>query len=295
MQNPLWQLLLEVPRPALPAFEDLLGDEASALATMEQPGKADWLIDAIYEEEPARAAIAAAITAAASAAGIPVPVWSLESLAQRDWVSENQRNLAPLALGRFWVHGEHDRGTTPVGRIGLEIEASIAFGTGRHATTAACLEAIGALGLKRRYRRVLDVGCGSGVLAMAAAKLFATSALGCDIDAGSVRVARANARANGLLGRVDALVADGLSARRIKAGRPYDLILANILARPLTKLAMPISRALAPGGRVVLSGLLESQERQVLGAYALVGLKLEARRARDGWLALVLAPRNRRA
>ena len=142
---------------------------------------------------------------------------------------------------------------------------------------------------------MLDVGCGSGVLAMAAAKLFATSALGCDIDAGSVRVARANARANGLLGRVDALVADGLSARRIKAGRPYDLILANILARPLTKLAMPISRALAPGGRVVLSGLLASQERQVLGAYALVGLKLEARRARDGWLALVLAPRNRRA
>jgi ribosomal protein L11 methyltransferase len=142
---------------------------------------------------------------------------------------------------------------------------------------------------------VLDVGCGSGVLAMAAAKLFATSALGCDIDEGSVRVARANARANGLLGRVDALVADGLSARRIKAGQPYDLILANILARPLTKLAMPISRALAPGGRVVLSGLLASQERQVLGAYALVGLKLEARRARDGWLALVLAPRNRRA
>lgn len=295
MQNPLWQLLLEVPRAALPAFEDLLGDEASALATMEQPGRPEWLIDAIYEEEPALGAIAAAITSAAAAAGIPVPAWSLESLAQRDWVSENQRNLAPLALGRFWVHGEHDRGTTPVGRIGLEIEASIAFGTGRHATTAACLEAIGALGLKRRYRRVLDVGCGSGVLAMAAAKLFATSALGCDIDEGSVRVARANARANGLLGRVDALVADGLSARRIKAGRPYDLILANILARPLTKLAMPISRALAPGGRVVLSGLLESQERQVLGAYALVGLKLEARRARDGWLALVLAPRNRRA
>lgn len=295
MQNPLWQLLLEVPRAALPAFEDLLGDEASALATMEQPGRPEWLIDAIYEEEPALGAIAAAIASAAAAAGIPVPEWSLEPLAQRDWVSENQRNLAPLALGRFWVHGEHDRGTTPVGRIGLEIEASIAFGTGRHATTAACLEAIGALGLKRRYRRVLDVGCGSGVLAMAAAKLFATSALGCDIDEGSVRVARANARANGLLGRVDALVADGLSARRIKAGRPYDLILANILARPLTKLAMPISRALAPGGRVVLSGLLESQERQVLGAYALVGLKLEARRARDGWLALVLAPRNRRA
>jgi ribosomal protein L11 methyltransferase len=290
MDAKVWQVLLEVPRAAVAAFEAALGDEAAAVTAMEQPGKADWLVDILYEEPPEHAHIAAAIAGAATEAGIAEPSWTFAPLAPRDWVGETQRLLAPLPLGRFWVHGEHDRGTTPAGRIGLEVEASIAFGTGRHATTAGCLWAIETLGRRRRFTRPLDVGCGSGVLAMAAAKLLCVPVLACDIDPGSVRVARANARANGLYGRVRAIEADGLSAREIQVGRPYDLILANILARPLTRLAKPIAEALAPNGRVVLSGLLAAQERQVLGAYALVGLRLEARRAQDGWHTLVLAP-----
>ena len=290
----VWQLVLEIPRAAVAFFEATLGDEAAALTAMEQAGKEPWLLDVLYEEEPPRAMVEAAIASAADAAGIDVPAWRLAPMEQRDWVGETQRLLAPLDLGRFWIFGEHDRGTTPPGRIGLEVEASIAFGTGRHATTAGCLAAIEELGRRRRYRRPLDVGTGSGVLAMAAARLMATSIVASDIDRDSVRVARANIRANGLYGRVAALYADGLGARGIRARRPYDLILANILARPLMHLAKPISDALAPGGRVVLSGLLAKQERQVLGAYAMVGLKLEKRFAREGWHTLVLAPHGRR-
>jgi ribosomal protein L11 methyltransferase len=196
-----------------------------------------------------------------------------------------------VRAGRFFIYGMHDRGRTPRNTVNLRIEAGAAFGTGHHGTTVGCLLAYDRLIRGRRFRKVLDVGAGTGVLAIAALKTGATTAVGTDIDRPSVRICRENAQVN----KVKATFAwtGGLTHPAVRGEAPYDLIFANILARPLVGLSQAITEALKPGGVIVLSGLLRHQERYVRAAYLARGFKLDFRIRRDAWSALVLTKRGR--
>jgi ribosomal protein L11 methyltransferase len=213
-----------------------------------------------------------------------------------DWVRTSLAGLVPVAAGRFMVHGAHDRAGVPQNRIGIEIEAALAFGTGHHGTTRGCLLALDAfckaLSKRRRAPRILDIGTGSGVLAIAAARALRVRVVATDIDGSAVRAARDNVRRNRAGGLVAVIAADGVGARAIRARAPFDLILANILLGPLARIAAPLRHLAAPGSRVVLSGILPSQANAVIAAYR--PLALERRIDIDGWTTLVFARRARR-
>ncbi len=237
-----------------------------------------WRIDAFPNTPQEQAA------AIARLAGLTVAV---EVLADADWIALAESGLPPVRAGRFFVYGAHDRGLVPPAAVDLRIDAGAAFGTGHHGTTEGCLSAFDALLKARRFPRVLDVGCGSGVLAIAAARTGSRIALGTDIDGPSVRIANENAALNQARARF--VHASGLNHLTIRAGGPYDLVFANILAPPLVALSGPIARALKPGGVAILSGLLRTQERRVLAAYLSKGFRLVRRLHRDAWATLVLA------
>lgn len=215
----------------------------------------------------------------------------VSELPEVDWVAKVQRELHPVDAGRFFVYGGHDADKVPPGRIPLLIEATMAFGTGHHATTLGCLLAFDRLEAAGfRPARVADIGCGTAVLAMAAAKLLPGAViLASDIDPVAVEVARANLGVNGLEGRVECLEAAGFDHRRLKAAGPYDLVFANILKGPLVELAPDMAAQVAPGGKVILSGLLAVQAEAVVSAYVAAGFRLEDRNDLGEWSALVMA------
>ena len=209
-----------------------------------------------------------------------------EKIADADWLAMALSGLPPVRAGRFFVFGVHDRGRAPTNAVNLRIEAGAAFGTGHHGTTVGCLLAYDRLLKRRAFRKVLDVGCGTGVLAIAAARTGSRLTVGTDIDRVSVRIARENARVNRSNSRF--VHANGLAHRQVVAGAPYDLVFANILARPLVSLSQSIKGSLKPGGVAILSGLLRSQARFVSAAYVARGFRIERRIRRDAWATLVL-------
>lgn len=211
---------------------------------------------------------------------------SRDTLADADWLAMALSGLPPVRAGRFFVYGMHDRGRLPASTVNLRIEAGAAFGTGHHGTTVGCLQAYDRLIKARKFNKVLDVGAGTGLLAIAAARTGAKLAVGTDIDKPSVRISKENAQVNKANARF--VHASGLSNRLVAENAPYDLVFANILARPLISLAQDIKRALAPGGTVILSGLLRTQERMVKAAYLSRGFKVVTRIHRDAWATLVL-------
>jgi len=222
-----------------------------------------------------------------SAAGLAAAdALAFARIARKDWVLESLHDLKPVTAGRFVVHGAHDRGCAPVNRTAIQIEAAQAFGTGHHGTTLGCLLALDWLNKFAKPERILDLGTGSGVLAIAAVKSLHRRVLASDVDAAAVRIARDNAWLNrsGPLLRV--CRADGLAAADIRAGAPFDLVFANILLAPLQKLAAPLTRIIAPRGRIVLSGLLNAQANTARAAYR--HFVLERRIAIEGWATLVL-------
>ena len=207
----------------------------------------------------------------------------------QDWVAKSQADLVPVSAGRFFVHGSHDRAARPAGGVSIEIDAAQAFGTGHHATTQGCLIAFDRVLKAARPRSVLDLGCGSGILAIAAARSTRRPVLAADIDPLAVKVAAENARANGVALWIDTVTVAGTRRRAIRAGAPYDMVFANILARPLQMLAPEIRSVLASGGRAIVSGLTPDQEARVLSAYRLQGFSLERRLRIDGWSTLTLS------
>ena len=285
MDATLWQLELVVPRPALAVFEAALAPISDSL-WREPAGEAAWRLAALLPARPDQAALEGALALAAAAAGVTVPAPHLAALPARDWVAEGLRSLERVVAGRFAVRGSHlTRGRA---RIDIVVDAGQAFGTGHHASTAGCLEMLSSLARGRRFARPLDMGCGSGILAMAMAKLWRVPALGVDIDPLAVATARANAVRNRLGPWLRLVAGDGYRTPAVRARAPFDLVTANILARPLARMAPDLARVLAPGGAAVLAGLLESQEAAVLAAHRAQGLRLRRRRRRDGWSTLLV-------
>lgn len=210
------------------------------------------------------------------------------AISQKDWVKSSLDGLKPVRAGRFLVHGSHDRAAARPNDIALEIDAALAFGTGHHGTTAGCLLAIDAVLKQARPRHVIDVGAGTGILALAIARALRRKVMAGDIDPEAVRVAKANARLNGAPHLVEHYVGPGLRHAGASRARHFDLVIANILQRPLMKLAPCLSRAMRPDGRMILSGLLIRDVPGVLAAYRMQGLTLASVAAREGWATLVL-------
>lgn len=211
-----------------------------------------------------------------------------EVLPDIDWIAKSLEGLKPVRAGRFIVHGSHDRDKVRVNDLAIEIEAGQAFGTGHHGTTAGCLEVIDEVVRSRKVRNALDLGTGSGVLAIAVRKLKHIPVLATDIDPVAVRVARENARSNGLIEGIEFRVAPGFHSTAFGQYGPFDLIIANILARPLMKMAPQLAAHLAPGGSVILSGILASQRWKVIAAYNGAGLAHVKTIWRNGWVTIHL-------
>ncbi|MGE0253275.1 MAG: 50S ribosomal protein L11 methyltransferase [Alphaproteobacteria bacterium] len=292
--GPGWKVECVVPAAAADAVAGALADIVDALAVFEVGGPQTMRVRGYGEgtlDTGTETAVRAAVEAGARQAGIAVPALDIVWLPAVDWLAENQASFAPISVGRFWVHDSAHRDGIPAGRIAIEVDAATAFGTGEHATTKGCLAAIDRLA-RRRWRgrapRTLDMGCGTAILSIAAVHALGAKALAVDIDADSVRVARDNLRINRAAGRVRAIAGDGYRTPEVARDAPYGLILANVLAGPLIRMAGQCAAALAPGGIAVLSGLLDHQAQAVFAAHRARGLVLAGRDSRDGWTTLTL-------
>ncbi|THK35050.1 50S ribosomal protein L11 methyltransferase [Ensifer sp. MPMI2T] len=271
----------------LDVMSTVFEDEDYAIATMEIDEKRDVWEASVYmmanEEESVRVRLAEALAAGFS--HLPI---EREVLPDIDWIAKSLEGLAPVRAGRFVVHGSHDRDKVRSGEIAIEIDAGQAFGTGHHGTTAGCLEVLASVAHTRPVRNVLDLGTGSGVLAIAAWKLLHVPVLATDIDPIATCVAAENARRNGVVAGMTFATAPGFHSTAFSANGPFDLIIANILARPLMKMAPQLVANLAPGGSVILSGILAEQRWKVLAAYNGQRLKHVRTIWRNGWVTIHL-------
>lgn len=248
-----------------------------------EDGSGRWEVGAYFTEQPDE--IALALLAAAYGAQHFV----ISEVPDVDWVAHVRRELTPVHAGRFFVHGSHDSDKVPEGVEALCIEAAMAFGTGHHNTTKGCLEALDLIADQGfQPRRIADIGCGTAVLAMAAARLWPVTVLASDIDAVAVDTAAANVIANGLDGRVICIEAAGFDHPMLDENAPYDLVLANILKQPLIDLAPGMAKRVATGGKVILSGILTTQAGEVISVYEKAGFRLDRRDDAGDWSALTL-------
>ncbi len=245
-----------------------------------------WIVEAYFGHAPDEAQVRELVACAAGEAAAQAV--RFERVETRDWVASSLAGLQCVRAGRFLLHGAHDRAAVRANDIAIEIEAALAFGTGHHGSTRGCLLMLDRLAKRRRPKAVLDIGTGSGVLAIAAAKLFRGQVQASDIDPLAVSAARANARLNGVASLVRPVPAAGLRHRALQKAAPYDLVFANILARPLRQLAPAIKNVLKPGGEIILSGLLPCDVAGVVSAYRCQGLALVQRRDLDGWATLLM-------
>jgi ribosomal protein L11 methyltransferase len=257
----------------------------AAIAAFERPD-GRWDITVHFAEPPDQAQIRGLVR---TAAGDDVAQdIAFDTVEAKDWVKATLEELVPVYAGRFIVHGHHDRARISPNKLSIEIEAALAFGTGHHGTTRGCLLLLDEVLKAHLPRRVLDLGTGTGVLAIAAAKALRRRVLASDIDPLSVRVAGENARLNGVGNLIETVCATGFSAPQFAGRGPFDLVLANILANPLRQMATSMSRHLAPSGMVILSGLLPHQAQGVVAAYRARGLVLKRHLQIEGWSSLLM-------
>jgi len=265
----------------------VFGEEDFAIATTEVDEKNDVWEASIYLMAEDEAAIHERLRAMLDdgPAGIVI---EREVIPDIDWIAKSLEGLKPVRAGRFLVHGSHDRDKVHAHDVAIEIDAGQAFGTGHHGTTAGCLEMIAEVTRARPVANALDLGTGSGVLAIAIRKLLPVPVLATDIDPIAVKVARENARRNGIVQGIDFRVAPGFHSTAFREHGPFDLIIANILARPLMKMAPQLVANLAGGGSVILSGILAAQRWKVIAAYNSAGLKHVRTIWRNGWVTIHL-------
>lgn len=269
----------------VPVFEDVLSEIASAVLTVmiekgEHKGK--WELQAIFEGKPNELELDTLIEQASKMAGIEKPNIQVNAMENKNWLLECYQSFKPISIGKYYIYGSHVEEQVPEGMIGLQIDAATAFGTGEHQTTNGCLCALNELDFVPN--KVIDVGCGSGILSMAYAKTFNKPVDAVDIDPESVRVATSNAEINGLTNLMHVWHSDGYK----DVSEKYDLVLCNILARPLMDMAPDLKDHLNQGGVAILSGFLNRQERWVLKAHTDIGFEFVKRYRINGWSTLVL-------
>ncbi|HTV33412.1 MAG TPA: 50S ribosomal protein L11 methyltransferase [Methylocella sp.] len=249
-------------------------------------GNGRWAVEVYFGSEPDEDLVRTLVALAAGEAASRALVFG--EIEERDWVATSLGNLPPVRVGRFLVHGAHGQGVVKANDIGIEIEAALAFGTGHHGSTQGCLQLLGTVARHRRPRAILDLGTGSGVLAIAAAKLFKRRIAAGDIDPVSVMAAASNARRNQVASFVRPVRARGATHPLLRKSRYYDLVLANILARPLCDMAPEIARLAAPGADIILSGFIASDVASILSAYRMQDMALVRRLDVEGWISLLL-------
>ncbi|MGH6838058.1 MAG: 50S ribosomal protein L11 methyltransferase [Methylocella sp.] len=254
--------------------------------------KTPWIVEAYFGTAPDEANVRTLVGIVAGAAAARAATFG--RVEERDWVAASIEGLKPVRAGRFLVHGAHGRGAVKANDIAIEIEAALAFGTGHHGSTRGCLHMLDLIARKRRPRVILDLGTGSGVLSIAAAKLFKRKVCAGDIDIICVKMASANAKRNGVANFVRTVLAKGAAHPLFRQGAPSDLVMANILARPLRDLAPQIARLTAPRAEIILSGLIGRDVPGVAAAYRVQGLALARRIDIDGWATLLMRRGGRR-
>ncbi len=285
----LWRITAiaarELIQMAADAFEQALQPEPLAVSMFEDEGTS-WRLDVLYEDQQDLGKFKTALTA------FDETLASLDlqqsDVPHENWVLKSLEGLAPVQAGRFFVHGAHDSDKVPPGAIPLVVEAGEAFGTGHHGTTEGCLTALSQIAESETPASVLDLGTGTGVLAIGAAKLWRVPVIATDIDPIATKVARENVVLNGAHGQIQMVTAAGTNHAAIRGSAPYDLIIANILARPLRQMAGSIASVVAPRGIVVLSGILGEQALRVIAAYRGHHLSLETRLDFGEWVTLIL-------
>ncbi len=311
----LWRVEIRVPWDAVSAFEEALEPKCMAVSSFRQEagtGATDrlgadqrartgtkkkssasetndlWRVEGFMGAEPDPLALDAALAKAARAIGVNPPKARIHLVPPRDWVAENLADFPPVRVGRYFIHGSHYGAPPPGGRVAIQLDAGAAFGSGEHPSTAACLMALDRLAKGRRFLKPLDMGCGSGILALAMAKTWRVPVIASDLDDEAVRVTARNAGINGVGRLVRTACGPGYRTPAVAKGGPYDLIVANILARPIRRMAGEVAHHLERRGVAVLSGFLERDGLPVLARHRAFGLKLASRITIDGWQTLVV-------
>lgn len=291
--TPLETISVSVPEAALEAFEAALSNACDTVGFFRDEDTGDWRVEGVKPVGANDAELAASMALATTVTGVS-PVLEHAATAAEGWLARTYASFPEQLIGRrFAIRGTHLAGPPSAGRITLMLDAGLAFGSGEHGSTRGCLMALEPVA-RRRPRRILDLGTGSGILAMAASRLLKRPVVATDIEPWSVRVTRDNARLNGLSRVVRPRLADGWRDKGVRRGGPYDLVFANILARPLCAMAKQLARNLAPGGAAILAGLLANQARGVLAAHRRQGLRLERMIPQGTWTTIVVRKASRR-
>lgn len=289
----VWRTGFVLDRPPPPELAAALEELAGAVSIFahevdDELEPRSWRVDLFFEGMPDPAELRATLEALLKPHGFELDGLATTAVLEEDWVRAAAAQRGPVRIGRYFVHGAADRGRIPADAIALEIEAGLAFGSGEHESTRGCLLALDWLASRHRPRRVLDVGTGSGILAIAAAKTWPCRVLAVDIDRIAVAVAAENAALNGVAARVEVRLADGYRSPFVRRAAPFDLVFENILADPLIAMARELRGHLAPGGHAILAGLLDRQAAAVLRAHLPLGLHLVQRFDLGRWTTLVL-------
>jgi len=289
-----WKSSFTVPVEAVELFlesteADTLSIAAFEIAESENGAAADWRVEMLHKERPDRDDLEVLLEPLVVRAALGSVSINIDKVRDADWVKQVQTDNPPRQISRFWIHGSHVKEEPPKGTTAIHIDAGLAFGSGEHPTTEGCLRAIDYLAKRRRFRQVLDMGCGAGMLAIAAAKCWSTKVLAVDNDPAAVQVAADNMKQNRVAAQVQAVLSDGYAHPLLRRRRPFDLVLANILADPLCAMARDLSRHLAPGGVVVLSGLLSRQAERVMAVHHGCGMRLRKRIDIGPWTTLMMS------
>lgn len=290
----LWRIEIRVPKAAVGDFEAVLEPRCASVSSFmlddngEGGDNSDWRVEGFAGAEPDKQALARLFAKTARTHGFEAPKAKIELVPPTDWLAENLTDFPPLRIGRYFIHGSHAEAPPPPGSVAIKLDAGAAFGSGEHPSTAGCLMALDRLARARRFRRPLDMGCGSGILTLAMAGTWKAPVVACDIDPEAVRVTAANAGNNAIANRVRAVHGPGYRTPAVRGGAPYDLICANILARPLCDMAKDAARLLGRPGAIILSGLVERDAMRVIQRHRAHGLRLIRTTTLEGWITIVM-------